>query len=1128
MNVKHAFKKGKKLSFVIMLFLSLLMINEVSAQSETTVTGVVKDDTGFPLPGVNIIEKGTRNSASSDMDGKFKIKLTSAKAVLVVSYIGFENQSVPVAGKSSLNVVLKSSAEQLGEVKIVSYGYGTIKKENLTGSVSSISGKELAKMPVTNVAEALSGRLAGVSVKTVDGAPGSDIVIRVRGGGSVTQDNSPLYVVDGFIVSNINDIPPTDILSIDVLKDAATTAIYGAQASNGVVVITTKKPKAGKTTITYNHYSQLNTLPEYKRMDVLSPYEFVTMQYESARLRDGVNSGATVKSFEKYFGKYDDLELYKYKKANDWQEDVFGGGAISYFNNLSITGGSETTKFSLSMSSNKDEGIIQGSGLNRNVINFKLNHDISKKLKLDIGARITDRIIRGGGTSGSSQLRIKNIVTARPTNGIADELDFDSATNDGSDDYQEFLLSLVNPNELAEQDWRKNKENSYVLNAGLGWDILSNLNAKSVVSTSNTYGDKLRFYGPKTSLSQQEGSSLPLGTKDDFRNFSYRWTNTLNYDFKNIGEHQLGILVGQEVYSIGGQGSHVKGSLYRASITPEEMFAAMQLGTITEYSTYESTEENRFSLFGRANYSYKDKYLFTATVRQDASSKFAKENRVGIFPAFAAGWKISSEPFLKDSKIINELKLRVSYGATGNDRIPANSANLIFGASSTRGPGFGNNNFNTYYAVSGNTLYNPDVIWETTINRNIGLDFKFFNSKLTGSFDLYRNTTEDLLLASAISPVSGFNNQWDNVGSTSNKGAELALNAYLIDKKDFTLTASFNVGRNISKIDELDGTQERFIQSNWAGTDLKDRDDYYLAVGKSVGLMYGYVNEGMYTTDDFESYNPVTNTYVLKAGVVDAKGTLGVSSVKPGYMKLADLPTKLVVDGNGNAILDANGKEQFVGDGIIDSKDRRVIGDANPTAQGGFGLNGTYKSFDFSAFFNWSIGGDVYNTGKIDYNQLYRSTYGNMLNSMNSSERFTYIDTDGSYTGVAGGVVTDLAQLADMNRNKTIWSGNNSFGGAGSASVVVTDWAIEDASYLRLNNVTIGYTLPVKDWKKSPINNLRLYVTGTNLWLLTKYSGYDPDVNSTRSDGFAALTPGLDYSSYPKTVGFTFGLNVTF
>ena len=1086
-----------------MLLMSLLTSNITSAQNEKSISGVVKDEAGVPLPGVNIAEKGTKNSASSDFDGKFTIKVSGTNAVLLFSFIGYETKSVSLAGKTTLNISLNPNAQSLNEVKVVSFGYGTIKKENLTGSVASISGKELSKVPVTNVAEALSGRLAGVSVKSVDGAPGSDIVIRVRGGGSITQDNSPLYVVDNFIVTNINDIPPTDIVSIDVLKDAATTAIYGAQAANGVVVITTKKPKAGKTTINFNQYAQFQMLPKSKRMDVLSPYEFVMMQYETARLKDGTNAGATVKSFEKYFGKYDDLELYQFKPANDYQQDVFGNGSVSFFNNLSITGGSESTKYSLSLTSNKDEGLLEGSGLKRNSINFKLSHDISKKLRLDIGTRISDREVNGGGTSGSSQLRIKNIITARPTNGIADELDIDTSNPDSSAEYQDFLLSLIKPSELIEQDWRKNTENNYVMDAGLTWSILSNLTAKTVYSSNKIYGEKLRFYGPKTSVSQQEGSSLPLGEKDDYKTDSYRWTNTLNYDFKNIGEHQLGILLGQEMYSLGGKSSHVRAEDFRASITPEELFASMQLGNIVEYNTFEKTDENRYSFFGKVNYSFKDKYLFTATVREDASSKFSKENRIGIFPAFAFGWKISSEPFLKESKYVNELKLRLSFGETGNDRIPVNSTNLIFQAGTDNGPGFGNNNYNTYYNVAGSTLYNPDLKWETTIERNIGLDFKFFNSKLSGTLDFYKNTTEDLLIASAISPVSGFNNQWNNMGSTSNQGAELSLNAYLIDKKDFSLSLNFNVGTNKSRIDELDGTTERFMQSNWASTDLKDRDDYYLKVGKSVGLMYGYVNDGMYSTNDFESYDATTNKYVLKSGVPDNKGTLGVANVKPGYMKLKDLNN----------------------DGIIDSKDRQVIGDANATAQGGFGLSATYKAFDFSAFFNWSYGNDVYNSGKIDYNQLYRTTYGNMLNSMNSSNRYTYIDTDGSYTGVAGGVVTDLNQLAEMNKNKTVWSGNNSFG---QATAVISDWAIEDGSYLRLNNVTIGYTLPLKDMKKAPLSNLRFYVTGSNLWLWTKYSGFDPEVNSSTSDGYSALIPGLDYSSYPKTMGFTFGLNATF
>lgn len=1095
---------------------------KLAVEQENKITGVVKDAQGMPIPGVNVLEKGTKNGIQTDFDGKFSMRLSDPNAVLQLTFVGFKNKEVKVGGRSSITIVLEENLESLDEVKVVSFGYGTIKKENLVGSVASIGAKELSKIPVTNVAEALAGRLAGVSVQSVDGAPGADIVIRVRGGGSITQDNSPLYVVDGFIVSNINDIPPGDIQSIDVLKDAATTAIYGAQGANGVVIITTKKPKAGKTTITYNHYMQMLKLPSDRKMDVLSPYEFVTMQYETARMK----SDADVRNFEKYFGKFDDLELYKYKEANDWQDEVLGNSTVSYYNNFSISGGSETTRMSFSYSSNKDEGLLVGSGLKRDVINFKLNHDISKKLKLDLSTRITNRVVDGAGTSGSSQIRIKNLITARPTNGIADELVFDPADVDSEDDYQAFVLDLIDPVKLAKQDWRKRTTRSYVLNAGLTWNILDNLTAKSAVTTSREFGESLRFYGPLTGVSKQEGNSLPLGVKDDADLFSYRVSNTLNYDFKNIGEHQLGVLLGQEVLSKGGKTQHIRVENFRESITPKEMFAAMNLGETIEHNTYENTDENWFSFFARANYSYKDKYLFTATIRRDASSKFLGENNIGIFPAFAAGWKISSEPFLSDSKVVDELKLRIGYGEVGNDRIPANSTKFLFKADTNNGPGFGTKNtYNVYYTVDGNILYNPELIWETTITRNIGLDFRFFNSIINGSVDVYRNTTKDLLLQTAYAQTSGFSSKWGNIGSTQNEGVELALNTAIINKKDYSLSFNFNIGTNKTKITALDGTNERFFQSNWGSTDLKDRDDYYLQVGKSVGLIYGYVNDGMYTVDDFDSYDTGAKKYILKAGIPDNKGTLGVSSIKPGYMKLKDLPTELVVDGQGAPILDANGNKQYVGDGKIDTKDRKVIGNALPKAQGGFGFTANIKGFDFTTFFNWSIGNDVYNTGKIDYNQLYRTTNGNMLNTMNSSSRFTYIDMDGSYTGTAGAVVTDLGQLAEMNQGKNIWSGNNSFGGA---TPVVSDWAIEDGSYLRLNNVTIGYTVPMETMKKFLISSLRFYVTGTNLALWTKYSGFDPDVNSTRSDGFAALTPGLDYSSYPKSRTFTFGVNVTF
>lgn len=1086
----------KNLQFRLLgIFGFLTMISTAYAQNQ--VSGKVTGSDGEGLPGVSVVVLGTTTGVSTDVSGNYKLS-ASSNGTLVFTFIGMEKQEISINGQSVINVEMKDDANVLNEVVVVDYGYGTVKKTDMTGSVASISGRELSKIPLTSAAQAITGRLPGVNVLTTDGSPDAEVVIRIRGGGSITQDNSPLFVVDGFIVSSIRDVPPTDIESINVLKDAAATAIYGAQASNGVVVITTKKAQAGKAKVSYNAFYQLKQLPKDRKYEVLDPYEFVLANYEFAKL----NSDAAVRNFERFYGVYDDLELYKQKAPSDWQEILFGAPRPSQYHNVSLSGGTEMTKLSLSLTHNNDAGLLVNNGFKRNVINFKLDQTISDKLTFNASARLTNTVVDGAGTSGRAQLSIKDAVQTRPVNGIADELDIDVNTVDPNDDFNSFIKSLVSPLELTKQDWRERTTNDYIINGSLTYDVLDNLIAKTTFTTSRQFENNLRYYGPLTGESFNNGGSLPLGQKTNYERTSLRWLNTLNYKVANLSNQKLDFLVGHEIYTTGGNSAFIRSEDFRASITPEELFANMTFGRTDRLETSVFTKANRVSVFGRADYQFNNKYLATVTVRGDASSKFAKNNRVGIFPAIALGWKLSEEAFLADANWLDELKLRASYGETGNDRIDPTATQFLFEGSTNRGPGFGNFD-NAYYTPTGSTLYNPDIIWETTVNRNLGLDFTLYQSRITGSLDIYKNTTRDLLLRSAIPSNTGFSTQWNNIGSTSNQGIELGLNAFLIDNNDFTLSANFNIGRNNAKIEKLDGTDSRFFQSNWASTDLKDRDDYYIEVGGRLGDIYGYVTDGFYATSDFASYDAVSGSYTLKEGVPNSSGTVGNTNLRPGFLKLKDLN----------------------GDGIINSEDRQVIGNALPAAQGGFGLSSSFKGFDASVFFNWSFGNDIYNTGKIQYNQFRRVTYGNLLNTMSIDNRFSYLDVDGSITGVAGDLVTDLDQLAQLNADKEIWS----HGSYGVAQAVIHSWAVEDGSFLRLNNLNIGYSLPRELISKVKMNQVRIYATGNNLKLWTKYSGYDPEVSTSRGgSSYSGLTPGVDYSSFPRSRSYTFGVNITF
>ncbi|MGM8360613.1 TonB-dependent receptor [Flavobacterium sp. ARAG 55.4] len=1069
------------------------VVKTADEQDAISVSGVVKDENNMPMPGLGVVVKGTSVSTSTDMDGNFKLNSISPNATLVFSYIGYKDQVVEVKNRTVINVSMQVDISELNEI-VVNYGYGKVRKADMTGATASITSKELSKIPVTNAAEALKGRLPGVNVTSADGEPGASIRIRVRGGTSISQNNDPLFIVDGLIVGSIDNIPVNDIASIDVLKDAAATAIYGAQGSNGVIVVTTKDPVAGRVNVSYNNFFQFSELPKNRKYDVLSPYEFALANYEYAAIQ-----GTTqLENFEKFYGKYDDLELYKQKRATDWQDKIFGASRLSQSHNLSIGGGNEVTKANLSLTNNKDEGLLNGSGLERTAINFKLNQQVFKNLKADFTARITNTVIDGAGTSTNAQLKIKDAVQARPINGIADDLDIDLTQLNSDDDFQQFILSLVDPSELIKQDWRKRTTNEYVFSAGLTWSILKDLDAKSTVTTSRAYSEQLRFYGPLTGESFNNGGSLPLGERTIAEGQTLRLVNTMNYR-KKWDALKLDILVGHEIYSKTGKDNFLRGEDYRLSITPEELFANMQFGRVDRIAGGESTPANRNSFFGRFDFQLNDKYILTLTGRADESSKFRGKNRLGLFPALAFAWKMNNENFLKDVDFVDELKLRLSYGETGNDGISTEGSQFLFTGSTLRGPGFGNVD-NLYYTPS-NILYNPDLIWETTATANVGLDFGLFNRRLSGSIDYYKNVTRDLLYQVDIPLSSGFDKQYANIGNTSNRGFELALNAIVVDSDDFNFSINANIGKNDFKIDKLDGkiTELNNIRSNWASTDLKNINDFYVKVGGKIGDFYGFVTDGFYSTDDFQSYDETTRKYILKEGVPNSGALVGNANIRPGFMKIKDLN----------------------GDGEINDNDRKVLGNATPDFQGGFGFNVSYKGFDLSTFFDYQVGNEVYNTGKIQYNQFRRVTFGNLLSTMSSDNRFTYVDIDGQYTGTPGGIVTDLTQLAEMNEGKNIWS-HSSFG---IAQAVISDFAIEDGSFLRLNNLTLGYSLPKKLISKVGLSQFRIFGTGRNLHIWTKYSGYDPDVNSQSRD---PLTPGVDYSSFPKSRSYTLGLNVTF
>ena len=1043
----------------------------VSAQT-VTITGTVTDETGEPIIGASVLEKGTQAGVSTDIDGNFSLKITG-KNPLVVSYIGMDPKEIDVAGKSRIDVVLRESSVVLDDVVVI--GYGTARKKDLTGSVSSISSKAIENVPVVNVAEAMSGKLAGVNVTTSEGSPDAEINIRVRGGGSITQESTPLYIVDGFPVSSISDISPADIQSIDVLKDASSTAIYGSRGANGVVIITTKTAKEGKFSVSYDGTYGFKKIAN--TLEVLSPYEFAMSQYEQAVLQGKLDR------YQASFGLFQDIDLYQQMRGINWQDEVYGNTGSYFTHNVSMSGGTEKVSYLASYQHTDENAIMLDSDYKRDNFSFKLNAKPFKWLKVNFSTRYSDMVVTGagandsksgGGETSTSDSRLKHTVIFPP-------ISVTSLYDDGDTD-EDVVGSLVKPTVAIQDNYKNRHRQLYSLNGGVSIDFIKNLQFRTDFGIEGRVDEDKIYKGSSTydARNSSLAPGMPIATIVDKDTKRLRNTNTLSYKWTSKDKaHSLNALIGEEmtVTTAVAKTNRVEG--IPTMFTPEQCFGYMTEGIPASIDNFYSYDDRLLSFFGRVGYDYLGRYLITATFRADGSSKFAPGNQWGYFPSVAAAWRISDESWMEGaSGWLDNLKLRASYGVAGNNNIAAGQYLKIYSSNTE----LWMNGFNSYWTV-GNSLNNQDIKWETTYTYNIGIDFGFWHNRINGTIDLYQNDVKDLLIDFPIQGT-GYQTVTRNIGATRNRGVELALNAALVNTNDFTLDFNFNIAYNYNEVTDLGGLDYISGMSGWAGSEISE--DFRVIQGQAMGQMWGYVTEGFYTADDF-TWNG--KQWVANEGVVDNSAMTG-SSWGPGALKIKDLHA----------------------DGVIDEKDMTVIGCAMPDFTGGFGINATYKGFDLSAAFTYSIGNEVYNANKLEFTNTSKYYHRNQLALMGSENRYTQIDW------TTGERITDPAVLNEINQNATMWS-------PVMPKYVFHSWGVEDGSFLRLNTLTFGYTLPHHLTRQWYIQRLRVFFTGTNLFCLTNYTGYDPEVSTRRK---LPYTPGVDYSAYPKSRGFNFGVNITF
>lgn len=996
-----------------------------SAQQSKTISGVVTDSNGEPVIGANVVEKSSRSVGTvTDTEGKFTLNLDRPSGTLFVSYIGYLTKEVPVGSQSFLKIILSEDTQSLDEVVVI--GYGSVKKSDLTGAVGSIQVDKMQGISIKSVDQMLQGRTSGLYMVQNSGMPGASSTVRIRGGNSISGGNEPLYIIDGMPVypsasssqtalSPLNSIPTSDIESIEVLKDASSTAIYGSRGANGVIIVTTKKGKSGKTSVAFDAYWGIQNI--YKKYDLLDSRSFEQLANEAL-----VNSGGDA--------IYDESLN---PATTDWQKLTSNDNALTQNYQLSISGGNEKTTFLTSFNYFDQEGVIKSTEMKKYAFRANIDHKISSTINLGLSLTMTKV---DNNRVGNSVLETR---LTTPPNLPVNQADGSYTFSDNNG-----IITFDNPVAIINEkvDWNANFRT--LNNAFVEWNIIKGLKFKSSIGIDIDYTTN-KYYNPRSVYSgSQKG-----GEAKKTSNNTYTWINENILTYNNTwGMHSFTGLVGytQQSSSYDGFNAGAYGFL-------NDNLQMNNLGSGTTYSAPGSsvTKWALNSYLARVNYTLNNKYLFTASIRADGSSRFGKDNRWGYFPSAAFAWRASEEPFIKNLNVFSNLKPRISFGITGNqDGIGTYPSYALLGST---GYVSDSQKVTGYYPSQ---VANTNLKWETTSQFDAGIDLGFFNNRLTVTIDGYYKKTHDLLLKVKIPGSSGFSSGLKNIGEVENKGFELSVNATPVEGA-FTWNTSLNLTYNKNKV--LDLGDVSFIYPDQPGQD--DTGTHLgriVQVGQPLGTFYGYVYDGLFSESD------------------DIKGS-AQPTAKPGDIRFKDISGP---DG--------------VPDGIINDLDRTIIGCAQPKVFGGFNNTFSYKNFDLNVNTIFTIGNDVYNGTRVMMENMQGAT--NMFAT--TMDRWTPTDQNAAFPRPL--------------RSKAV--------------LRVSDQYVENGSYWRFQNITLGYTVPTEFLGFTKyITGLRVYASLQNFFTITSYSGDNPEVSKYGQDNLGA---GYDAFSYPFAKSVLFGLNIKF